>query len=168
MSDALPTRPLWCTRCDHPSPYGTCPQCGCTEMTTVHPEADCVYPGDRRHGMPVRLAEDVLIHPKPTPLDTPGGPMNDTPTAEAEALRAVLGEHRADGWACCCGQPLNDSIASWADHLLEQISPLLRCPIADPSGLPCRLFPGHDGEHGDGRGIVWTEQIATPESGSGS
>lgn len=79
---------------------------------------------------------------------------------QSAALEAVLREHRPDGWACTCGWPLTDSVGSVVDHLAEQIRPLMRCPVADPTGLPCRLFPGHSGEHGDGRGVVWTSPPA--------
>lgn len=35
-----------------------------------------------------------------------------------------------------------------------------QCTVADPNGLQCRLFRNHDGQHGDGLGIVWD---ATPK-----
>ena len=80
-------------------------------------------------------------------------------SAEDDALTAVLREHRADGWVCTCGWPLTDSVGSVVDHLAEQIRPLMRCQGAHPSGMPCRLFPGHAGEHGDGLGTVWTTRV---------
>lgn len=80
-------------------------------------------------------------------------------SVEGDALVRVLTEHRADGWVCTCGWPLNDSVGSVVDHLAEQIRPLMRCSVADPSGSPCRLYSGHDGQHGDGLGTVWTTPI---------
>jgi len=53
---------LWCVRCNHPAPLGVCSQCGSTETTSVRPEDDWGDPSEtKRHGMPMRLLEDVLI-----------------------------------------------------------------------------------------------------------
>jgi hypothetical protein len=75
-------------------------------------------------------------------------------------LRAVLSEHRASGWACSCGWPLNDSVGSWVDHLAAQIAPLMRCSAKDPGGSQCRIHRGHDGHHGDGFGTDWDRDYA--------
>jgi len=91
-------------------------------------------------------------------------------TAENDALTEALRAHRADGWVCTCGWPLNDSVGSVVDHLAEQIRPLMRCPATDPEGSQCRLWPGHDGQHGDGLGTVWDRVIpsAKPTNGVAS
>lgn len=81
-------------------------------------------------------------------------------TVESDALVAVLREHRADGWVCTCGWPLNDSVGSVVEHLAAQIRPLMQCSAVDPSDSRCRLYSGHDGMHGDGDCTVWDRDYA--------
>lgn len=86
------------------------------------------------------------------------------PNAEKDALEKVLREHRADGWVCTCGWPLNDSVGSVVEHLAAQITPLMRCPDVSSEGSQCRLYPDHDDQHGDGLGTVWTT-VTSPDRG---
>lgn len=80
----------------------------------------------------------------------------------SERVKAVLREHRADMWSCSCGWPLNDSVGSVVDHLAAELAQVMRCPTVAPDGSQCRLFPGHDGMHGDGDCTTWDRDYAAP------